>query len=404
MKSTVPQQATWKTSDGSAWWLRDRVYSEPNGDYQANCFMDLWKKPASASAIMFNDQRCSYRSRSYYCQPILEQSARKSAVPPPPAVRRLVPWSSLKPGLVEEEYIFPQGSRMPTLNGRSPNKFRRVDSVSYRKTSGLWPGFSSKDNFAVRWSGFLIITSGGVYRFSIVSDDGSKLYIDNKYIINNDGIHGMRSKQASFRCKAGQHYLRMEMFNKRGRSGMVFMYRGRDTRNRMKVVSGSALRYIAAKGFKEEVFFNIGASTNLPSITADAKQWDALGGARMERVVPHVVYASSKTNWPGFAGSDNYACRWSGFLAIDRGGRYRFSLISDDGSRMFVNERVTVNNDGCHAMRNQEGIITLSRKKWKIKIEYFESGGSAGMVFRYMGFDTGNKMRYVPRKVMSVDY
>jgi len=393
MKSGVPQQAIWETSDGSGWWLRDRESSEPNGEYRANCYMDLWKKPASASAIMFNDQKCNYRSRSYYCQPIME-IARKSAVPPPPAVRRLVPWSSLKPGLIEEVYYFPQGSRMPTLNGRNPSKFRRVDSVSYRKTNSPFPGFTSKDNFAVRWSGFLIITSGGVYRFSIVSDDGSKLYIDNKYIINNDGTHGMRSKQANYRCNKGQHYLKMEMFEKRGQAGMVFMYRGKDTRNEMKVVSGSALRYIAAKGFKEEVFY-IAAASRLPNLN---------GKAAMERVVPHVVYASSKTNWPGFGRSDNFACRWSGFLEIDRGGRYRFSLISDDGSRLFVNRRSTVDNDGLHGMRNQEGIITLSRKKWKIKLEFFERGGGAGMVFRYMGFDTDNKMRYVPKKVMFVAY
>jgi len=280
------------------------------------------------------------------------------------------------------------------LNGRNPSKLRRVDSVSYRKTNSPFPGFTSKDNFAVRWSGFLIITSGGVYRLSIVSDDGSKLYIDNKYIINNDGTHGMRSKQASYKCNKGQHYLKMEMFEKRGQAGMVFMYRGKDTRNEMKVVSGSALRYIAAKGFKEEVFY-IGASSRLPNLNRKAA---------MERVVPHVVYASSKTNWPGFARDDNFACRWSGFLEIDRGGRYRFSLISDDGSRLFVNRRSTVDNDGLHGMRNQEGIITLSRKKWKIKLEFFERGGGAGMVFRYMGFDTDNKMRYVPKKVMFVAY
>jgi len=70
MKSTTPQQATWKTSDGSQWWLRSTRYNEPNGDYTANCFLDLWRSPfASENNIQFNDGRCNYRSRSYYCQP-----------------------------------------------------------------------------------------------------------------------------------------------------------------------------------------------------------------------------------------------------------------------------------------------------------------------------------------------
>jgi len=70
MKSTTPQQATWRTSDGSPWWLRSTRYNEPNGDYTANCFMDLWRKPSSERNVQFNDWRCNYRSRSYYCQPI----------------------------------------------------------------------------------------------------------------------------------------------------------------------------------------------------------------------------------------------------------------------------------------------------------------------------------------------
>merc|ERR1719424_765435 len=47
MNSRVPQQATWRTSDGSPWWLRSTRYSEPSGDYKANCFMDLWRVPTS---------------------------------------------------------------------------------------------------------------------------------------------------------------------------------------------------------------------------------------------------------------------------------------------------------------------------------------------------------------------
>jgi len=266
--------------------------------------------------------------------------------------------------------------------------------VYHRTTASAWPGFSQADNFAVRWSGFLVISRKGVYRFSIISDDGSKLYIDNRFIINNDGAHSMKSKEASMRCKHGQHYVRVEMFERTGKAGMIFMYRGRDTGNQMKTVKGRALRYVISRGFKEEVFYT-GKNSRIPNLNRNAA---------MERVVPHVVYAKSKSNWPGFARADNYACRWTGFLEVKRGGRYRFSLISDDGSRLFINSRATVDNDGLHALRNKEGIINLKRKQWKLKLEYFERGGHAGMVFRYMGFDTGNRMKYVPRRSMFVAY
>jgi hypothetical protein len=69
MNSKVGQQATWKTSDKSHWWLRSTRYNEPNGDYHANCFLDLWRTPANENNVQFNDGSCNYRSRSYYCQP-----------------------------------------------------------------------------------------------------------------------------------------------------------------------------------------------------------------------------------------------------------------------------------------------------------------------------------------------
>jgi len=48
-----------------------------------------------------------------------------------------------------------------------------------------------KDAFAMRFSGKIKIPKEGVYRFFLVSDDGSKLYIDGKEIVDHDGIHPM---------------------------------------------------------------------------------------------------------------------------------------------------------------------------------------------------------------------
>ena len=69
MKSTTPQQATWRTTDRAPWWLRDTRNGEPNGDYKGNCFLNLHGHPKSPNNLKFNDHNCHYRSRSYYCQP-----------------------------------------------------------------------------------------------------------------------------------------------------------------------------------------------------------------------------------------------------------------------------------------------------------------------------------------------
>merc|ERR1740130_2514804 len=71
MNSGNRNQKTWQTSDGSPWWLRSSRLSEPNGDYHANCYLDLWHgKPRNENYVSFNDGNCNYHSKSYYCQPV----------------------------------------------------------------------------------------------------------------------------------------------------------------------------------------------------------------------------------------------------------------------------------------------------------------------------------------------
>jgi len=55
MNSGNKNQKTWRTNDGTPWWLRSTKYSEPNGDYHANCYLDLWRTPKSENSITWND-------------------------------------------------------------------------------------------------------------------------------------------------------------------------------------------------------------------------------------------------------------------------------------------------------------------------------------------------------------
>ena len=54
MNSGVAAQGTWKTADGSPWWLRKTTYNEPNGDYSANCYLDLWHNPPNENSVTWS--------------------------------------------------------------------------------------------------------------------------------------------------------------------------------------------------------------------------------------------------------------------------------------------------------------------------------------------------------------
>jgi len=83
MNSAVPAQATWVTSDRSPWWLRSTTYSQPNGDYSANCYMDLWQNPSTENAVTFDDGNCNKHSRSYYCQSLKTTTTTTTTTAPP---------------------------------------------------------------------------------------------------------------------------------------------------------------------------------------------------------------------------------------------------------------------------------------------------------------------------------
>ena len=55
-------------------------------------------------------------------------------------------------------------------------------------------------------------------------------------------------------------------------------------------------------------------------------------------------------------------------------GEYTFSLNSDDGSMLYINDRVIVDNGGSHYVQKKSGTIGLTAGYHKISLEYFESG------------------------------
>merc|ERR1719440_258903 len=136
-------------------------------------------------------------------------------------------------GLREEAFHIGGLRSLPNLNGRRPGHKRIVKEPYYRNTGGNWPGFRYRNNYAVRWTGSLMIGRAAYYNFWTYSDDGSKLWIDNAQVVNNDGLHGWRGKGGSRRMSTGMHSFRAEMFERGGAHGMEVKYRGPDTRNRV---------------------------------------------------------------------------------------------------------------------------------------------------------------------------
>jgi len=96
--------------------------------------------------------------------------------------------------------------------------------------------------------------------------------------------------------------------------------------------------------------------------------------------------SESGTADPGLAGiSENFGVLFEGQLNITKKGNYKFKLGSDDGSRLFINDKIVVDNDGVHSMTVKEGSIALEPGRAKLRLEYFEKGGQEELALDMSG-------------------
>ena len=76
-----------------------------------------------------------------------------------------------------------------------------------------FPGVSKRlEWFAIDYTGRFWIEKPGLYRFALTSDDGSRLYIDDQTVVDNDGLHSPLTKSASLELTGGIHSIRVQYF------------------------------------------------------------------------------------------------------------------------------------------------------------------------------------------------
>jgi hypothetical protein len=75
--------------------------------------------------------------------------------------------------------------------------------------------------------------------------------------------------------------------------------------------------------------------------------------------------------------NDHFGVRWNGILNIREEGKYTFHLTSDDGSRLFIDEMLTIDNWGNHGPVTRVGSMDLPVGKHAIRVDFFDEIGGA---------------------------
>jgi beta-glucosidase len=100
----------------------------------------------------------------------------------------------------------------------------------------------------------------------------------------------------------------------------------------------------------------------------------------LTRVDPAVDF-----NWGGDAPAptvpaDNFSVRWTGTLIGQVTGKYALRTISDDGVRVYLDNKLVIDDWTDHGATPREYLMDFEAgKKYDVRIEYFDHGGSAIM-------------------------
>lgn len=146
----------------------------------------------------------------------------------------------------------------------------------------------------------------------------------------------------------------------------------------------------------------VGATVKLPGLTYEYFEPGFTKLADLEKASP--PKATGVADAPTLKVAlkkGSFGLRFRGVITIPKDGEYTFYTDSDDGSRLFINEKRIVDNDGVHPPQSREGKVTLKAGEHAFGLDYFDGGGGAELKAQWKGPGIGKQE--IPASVFSHD-
>jgi hypothetical protein len=200
------------------------------------------------------------------------------------------------------------------------------------------------DRFSARWTRYVDVAAG-TYRFTTTSDDGMRVYVDGRTVIDEWTDHPVRTVIADVGLSAGHHLVVVEYYENTGHAVAKVWW---------ELAPGPSHRW------RGEYFANRRLS----------------GAPAMVREDAHVDF-----DWgPGSPGpaipSNDFSVRWIRTAQLQPGD-YRFTVTSDDGIRLYVDNRLVIDQWWDHPARTFTAYLRLTAGEHLIVVEYYEHTGRA---------------------------
>jgi len=234
--------------------------------------------------------------------------------------------------------------------------------------SGRGSECTGVDNFGIRFQRRIQLGQGGEYTFTATTDDGVRLLVDGRVVIDQWVDQSVRPIQGKMVLGAGEHDLRMEYYENGGLASAALRW-GR-TGDGGGACPTSPLA-VPSDRWKLEVFNN----RSLTGGTVE-ERYDAVGTGGFA-----FDWVSGRAS--ACTGVDNFAVRFTRRIEIGAGGEYTFTPTTDDGVRLWVDGSLVIDAWVDQAATPRPGKVVLGAGAHDLRMEYYENAGLASAAIRW---------------------
>jgi hypothetical protein len=207
------------------------------------------------------------------------------------------------------------------------------------------------NDFSVRWTATVDFEEG-TYRFVAVADDGVRLWVDDKLILDAWRDQDSRTIDDDHILAKGKHDLRLEYYE--------------HNKDAVIRLSWTRLGSTTFPDWRGEYYANRDLSGTPLLLRNDRNVDFDWGNGSPDAVVP----------------SDNFSVRWTRRLSFEA-GRYRLNVRADDGVRLYVNGTRVINewhdSSGTQVYTTE---MNLSGQT-DLQVDYYERSGRSKVKFSY---------------------
>ncbi len=251
------------------------------------------------------------------------------------------------------------------------------------------------DGFSARWTRFVDFEAA-TYRFTAVTDDGMRVWVDDRLIIDQWRDQPATTFTADVALNAGPHYLKVEYYENTAFAVAKLSW---------QKVSGPAPTPAAPPPAPAPPAPPLGspAPGPAPSVTWRGEYFNnmTLTGA------PVLVRDDAAIDFDWGEGSpapgvnaNGFSVRWTRNVTFAATGRYRFTTTTDDGVRLFIDGNLIIDQWKDLPRTSFSREIPLNAGVHTMRMEYFENGYTASAKLAWEFLDdrpmVGNLITCVP--------